>query len=56
MLQLLKDLRPLLSDKRGVTALEYGMIAALIAVIIIGAVTTLGTKLNAAFTTIANGI
>ena len=32
-----------------VTAIEYGLIAALIAVVIIGAVTTLGTKISAVF-------
>ncbi|HEX9158992.1 MAG TPA: Flp family type IVb pilin, partial [Rhizomicrobium sp.] len=31
------------SDESGVTAIEYGLIAALIAVIIIGAVSTVGT-------------
>ncbi|MBX9621080.1 MAG: Flp family type IVb pilin [Alphaproteobacteria bacterium] len=36
----------------GVTALEYGMIAALIAAIIVGAVTTIGTKVNTGFTKI----
>ncbi|MCI5057839.1 MAG: Flp family type IVb pilin [Flavobacteriales bacterium] len=40
----------------GVTAIEYGLIAALIAVVIIGAVTTIGTKINTAFTTIANSL
>lgn len=44
------------SDKKGVTALEYGMIASLIAVVIIGAVSTLGTKLNTAFTTIGSSL
>jgi pilus assembly protein Flp/PilA len=38
----------------GVAAVEYGLIAALVAVVIIGAVTTLGTNLSAKFTTIAN--
>lgn len=45
-----------MSDKRAVTALEYGMIAALIAAVIVGAVTTVGTKLNNTFTTIGNSI
>ena len=36
-------------DKRGVTAMEYGLIAALIAVVIIGAVTSIGTSLNTKF-------
>jgi pilus assembly protein Flp/PilA len=36
----------LLTDDSGATAIEYGLIVALIAVVIIGAVTTLGTNLN----------
>jgi pilus assembly protein Flp/PilA len=39
-------------DEAGATAIEYGLIVALIAVVIITAVTTLGTKLNTAFTSI----
>ena len=42
----------LLKDELGVTAMEYGLIAGLVAVVIIGAVTTVGTELNAVFTTI----
>ena len=41
------------SDKRGVTAMEYGLIASLIAVVIIIAVTQVGTKLTATFNAIA---
>jgi pilus assembly protein Flp/PilA len=44
------------ADRRAVTALEYGMIAALIAAVIIGTVTTLGTDINSAFNTIASGL
>jgi len=40
-------------DDRGVTAIEYGLIAALIAVVIISAVTLVGTELNTTFTTIS---
>jgi len=40
------------TDRRAVTALEYGMIAALIAAVIVGVVTTLGTTLQGVFTTI----
>ncbi|KAA1014426.1 Flp family type IVb pilin [Paraburkholderia panacisoli] len=43
-------------DEDGVTAIEYGLIAALIAVVIIGAVTTVGNKLNSVFTTIGNDL
>lgn len=35
-----------MKDESGATAIEYGLIVALIAVVIISAVTTLGTNLN----------
>lgn len=41
-------------DESGATAIEYGMIAALIAVVIIVTLQTIGTKLNAAFKSIAD--
>lgn len=40
----------------GVTAIEYGLIAALIAVVIITAVTLVGTNLSTTFNTIASKI
>lgn len=43
-------------DNSGVTAIEYGLIAALISVMIITAVTSVGTKLSAVFTTIAGDL
>ncbi len=43
-------------DESGATAIEYGLIAALIAVVIITAVTTLGTNLSAQFTNIAGKV
>ncbi|HEX3496862.1 MAG TPA: Flp family type IVb pilin [Roseiarcus sp.] len=45
--------RNFLNDESGVTAIEYALIAALIAVAIIGAVTTVGTNIGAEFNTIA---
>ncbi|AWN44241.1 Flp family type IVb pilin [Methylobacterium durans] len=42
------------ADESGATAIEYGMIAALIAVVIIGTLKIIGTKLNTAFTNISN--
>ena len=45
-----------LKDESGATAIEYGLIAALIAVVIITGVTAVGTKLNAAFTSISTNI
>jgi pilus assembly protein Flp/PilA len=41
-------------DESGATAIEYGLIAALIAVVIIGAVTAVGTNLKTTFNTVSN--
>ncbi len=49
-------LRGLWKDEAGVTAIEYGLIAALIAVIIITAVALIGTDMRNMFNTIANNI
>jgi pilus assembly protein Flp/PilA len=48
--------RALVTDRKGVTALEYGLIASLIAVVIIASVTTLGTNIRDVFTTIGLSI
>lgn len=45
-----------INDESGATAIEYGLIAALIAVVIILSVTALGTQLSAKFQQIANAI
>jgi len=42
-----------LKDESGATAIEYGLIVALIAVVIIGTVTTLGTNLSSSFGDVA---
>jgi pilus assembly protein Flp/PilA len=39
-------------NESGATAIEYGLIAALIAAVIIGAVSSIGSTLNGTFTTI----
>jgi pilus assembly protein Flp/PilA len=44
------------SDRRAVTALEYGLIAALIAGVIITAVSALGTDISTTFNTVASRI
>jgi pilus assembly protein Flp/PilA len=43
-------------DESGVTAIEYGLIAGLIAVVIIAAVTTIGTNLTTKFNTVGNAL
>ena len=44
------------SNNRGVSAIEYGLLAALIALVIIAAVTTLGTNLSSVFSGISTSI
>ena len=46
-------LRNLWSDESGATAIEYGLIAALIAVAAIGAFTAVGSSLTATFNNVA---
>jgi pilus assembly protein Flp/PilA len=45
-----------LKDESGATAIEYGLIAALIAVVIIGVLTTIGGNLNARLGQVAAGL
>ena len=56
MCMFLKNLRALAKDERGVTALEYGLIAGLVAVVIVTSVTTLGTTLKTTFTSITTAL
>jgi pilus assembly protein Flp/PilA len=43
-------------DQSGVTAIEYGLIASLIAVVIIAVVGTVGTNLSSTFQTVADSL
>jgi pilus assembly protein Flp/PilA len=43
-------------DQSGATAIEYGLIAALISVVCITVLTTVGTKLNTKFTSVSNAL
>ena len=43
-------------DEEGATAVEYGLMAALIAAVIITAVQTIGTNLNTTFTTVSDAL
>jgi pilus assembly protein Flp/PilA len=49
---MIRMLMNLARDEAGATAIEYGLIAALIAVAIIAGATTVGTNLGTTFTTI----
>ncbi len=44
------------NDEEGATAIEYGLLAALIAAVIIGGVTAVGTTLNTQFSNISTQI
>jgi len=43
-------------NERGATAVEYGLLVALIAAVIVGVVVALGGKINAAFSTVNNAV
>jgi pilus assembly protein Flp/PilA len=45
-----------LADENGATAIEYGLIASLIAIVIVAAVTTIGTSLTNTFTEVGSNL
>jgi pilus assembly protein Flp/PilA len=49
-------LKSFIAHERGATAIEYGLIAALIAVVIITGLSSVGTNLNADFASIATSL
>jgi pilus assembly protein Flp/PilA len=51
---MLKTLKTFVKDESGATAIEYGLIAALVAVGLIAALTALGTSLQAIFYTVSS--
>ncbi len=52
----MEKLMRFLKDEDGVTAIEYGLIASLIAVVIIAATTAVGTNLNGVFQYVADSL
>jgi pilus assembly protein Flp/PilA len=52
----MKSIRKFFKNDKGATAIEYGLIAALIAVAAIGAMSSLGGKLNTTFNRVANNL
>jgi pilus assembly protein Flp/PilA len=50
----MKKFLRLIDNSKGATAIEYGLIAALIAVAAIGAMQGIGTKLNTTFNNVSN--
>ena len=56
MSTLISAVRTFIADEKGVTALEYGMIAALIAAVIVTVVTGLGTEIRTSFDAILTAL
>jgi pilus assembly protein Flp/PilA len=52
----MNSIKNFINDESGVTAIEYAMIAALIAVVIVAAVRSLGTKVSSLFTSVTTAI
>jgi len=52
----MKTIKNFIHNEDGATAIEYGLIAALIAVVIIVAVTQVGTSLTSTFTSVSSGL
>ena len=53
---MLNLMQKFIANRDGATAIEYGLIAALIAVVIIGALQAIGTNLNTSFTSVATSL
>lgn len=53
---MLNPVMAFVNDEEGATAIEYGLMAALIAAVIITVVTALGSKVNQAFDKVEKGI
>ena len=53
---MIKNLKTFLREESGATAIEYGLIAALISVVIIASVTLVGTGLQTTFDTVATSL
>ncbi len=52
----MQALKRFIGDESGATAIEYGLIAALVSVAAIGALTTMGTSLQTMFGTVSNSM
>ncbi|SHG50598.1 Flp family type IVb pilin [Massilia sp. CF038] len=52
----MQAIKKFMNDEAGVTAIEYGLIAALIAVVIVAAVKLIGTNLNTTFKSVSDAL
>ena len=54
--EMIRYIQRFLRDQSGATAIEYGLIAGLISVVIVAVLTSIGTKLNVKFQRISTGL
>jgi pilus assembly protein Flp/PilA len=52
----MRSMRAFLSDESGATAIEYSIIASLIALVLITALSTIGNKLSTSFSEVSNNL
>ncbi|APO76497.1 Flp/Fap pilin component protein [Rhizobium etli 8C-3] len=52
----MRILKAFLADVRGATAVEYGLMAALISAAVVGGLTTFGNSLQNTFNTVSNNL
>lgn len=52
----IKLFREFLRDERGSSAVEYGLIASFVALLLISSIKPIGTKLNAKFSALSNNL
>lgn len=55
-MRIIQASKSLWSDRRGVTAVEYGLIASIVAAALVAVLGTFGTKLGGVFTTIGSSL
>lgn len=53
---MITTLKSMIRDEEGATMVEYGLLVALIALVALGAVTTVGTKLSTLFTNVGTAL
>ena len=56
MIELSRAARGLMREERGVTTIEYAMVASLIAIVCVAAVATTGTNLDALWTVVCTAV
>jgi pilus assembly protein Flp/PilA len=53
---MLSNIHTMIRDEEGATMVEYGLLVALIALVALGAVKTIGTNLSSLFTSVATSL